>query len=121
MERKLEKPLPSGPSSASAGTQQSVKARSCVSLACHPSFFGAGAATNPGLEVGTMNEEIWLSSVLAVIVTIEVIGVPELVMNALVPFNSQPPSEAVARLRSARASLPQSASVRPKAPSARPL
>ena len=67
------------------------KARSCVSLTCQPSFVGAGATTNPGVPSRHDERRISSSSVLAVMVTIEVIGVPELVMNALAPLITQPP------------------------------
>ena len=58
----------------------------------------------------------------AVTVMTLVIGVPELVMNALAPSMTQSPvaSSRRARVRVAPASLPASGSVSPKAPSARP-
>ena len=54
------------------------------------------------------------------IVTIDVIGVPELVMNAFSPSITHSPPSSVARVRVPPASLPASGSVSPKAPSARP-
>ena len=56
----------------------------------------------------------------AVTVMIDVIGVPEFVMNALAPSITHSPSVRVARVRVAPASLPASGSVRPNAPSRRP-
>ena len=67
-----------------------------------------------------MNDEISPSSVRAVTVTIDVIGVPELVMNALLPsMTHSSPSRRRAAVRVPPASLPASGSVRPNAPSAR--
>ena len=61
-------------------------------------------------------------SVRAVTVISEVIGVPELVMNALAPSMTHSPVEAssAALVRVAPASLPASGSVNPKAASASP-
>ena len=66
--------------------------------------------------------EISPGPVRAVTVTIDVIGVPELVMNALVPSITHSPadSSSTARVRVAPASQPASGSVRPKAPRASP-
>src|SRR5205085_2229718 len=66
--------------------------------------------------------EVPVGSVRAVTVITEVIGVPELVMNALVPSTTHSPVEESrrARVRVAPASLPASGSVNPKAASASP-
>ena len=50
----------------------------------------------------------------------EVMSVPELVMNALLPLMVQDPSASTALVLVAPASVPPPGSVRPKAPSARP-
>ena len=60
------------------------------------------------------------SGVRAVTVITDVIGVPELVMNALLPSSTQPSSVGVALVRVAPASLPPSGSVRPNAPNVLP-
>ena len=65
--------------------------------------------------------EISSSPVRAVIVTTPEMSVPALVMNCLAPFTVQAPSARVARVRTLPASLPASGSVRPNAPSLRPL
>jgi hypothetical protein len=58
--------------------------------------------------------------VTAVMVTSEVMGVPELVMNCLDPSITHCPSSRRAVVRVAPASEPASASVRPKAASSSP-
>ena len=60
------------------------------------------------------------SSVRAVTVTIEVMSVPQLVMNAFEPFSTHSSPSSTARVRVAPASDPPSGSVSPNAPSARP-
>ena len=55
------------------------------------------------------------SPVNAVTVTNEVMSVPELVMNALLPLSTQPPSRLSARVRRAAASEPEPGSVRQNA------
>ena len=75
---------------------------------------------NPGVPDGTMIAEISPGPVRAVIVTSEVIALPELVMNALAPLITHCPSTSSARVRVAPASEPASGSVRPKPASARP-
>ena len=57
-----------------------------MSHACQPSFRGAGWTVRPGVPAGIMNDEISPSALRAVTVITVVIGVPELVMKALVPF-----------------------------------
>ena len=59
-------------------------------------------------------------SVTAVTVTSEVMSVPELVMNALVPLITHSPPSSFAVVRVAPASEPPPASVRPNPPSVRP-
>ena len=61
------------------------------------------------------------SPVLAVMVTRPEMSVPALVMNCLAPSIVQTPASSVARVRTLPASLPASGSVRPNAPSRRPL
>ena len=75
--------------------------------------------TIPGVPAGTTNAEM-PSSVRAVTVTIEVMSVPQLVMNALDPLITHSSPTSSARVRVAPASEPPSGSVRPNAPSARP-
>ena len=74
------------------------------------------------MPAGTTMAEISPCPVRAVTVTSEVIGVPELVMNAFDPSitHSSAASSRVALVRVAPASLPPSGSVNPKAPRARP-
>jgi hypothetical protein len=80
---------------------------------------------NPGVPAGTTIAEIslrpsWPVPVIAVTVTIEVMSVPALVMNALEPLitHSSPSRRAVVRV--APASEPPPGSVSPKAPSRSP-
>ena len=49
------KPSPSGPSRFSAGTRQSVKITSDVSLARMPSLFSFLPGSNPGIPFSRMN------------------------------------------------------------------
>ena len=68
-----------------------------MSEAHHPTLEYSGPGTNPGVPAGTMTEEISLRPrssrpVMASTVTNEVIEVPELVMNAFVPFTTHSPS-----------------------------
>ena len=122
MARKLRSPLPRPPNMFGAGTRQSAKVMPWVSLACHPSFRYAGSIVIPGVPAGTTNDEISPGPVSAVTVTTDVIGVPELVMNALLPSSthSSVVVSYVARVRVPPASLPASGSVRPNAPRRRP-
>ena len=119
MARKLRNPCPGEPSRLSTGTRQSSIVRPWVSLACQPSLRYAGSTIRPGVPAGMTKAEI-PSSVRAVTVMIDVIEVPQFVMNALLPLitHSSPSSRAFVRV--APASLPPSGSVSPNAPSARP-
>ena len=74
------------------------------------------------MPAGTTMALISPGPVRAVTVMIDVIGVPELVMNAFSPSMTHSPvaSSSTARVRVAPASLPPSGSVSPKAPRARP-
>ena len=65
-------------------------------------------------------QEISAGPVLAVTVMTLVMGVPELVMNALAPSITHAPSSRRAWVRVAPASLPASGSVSPNAPRASP-
>ena len=93
-----------------------------MSEACQPILRYGGWTSSPGVPDGTTTEEISPGPVSAVTVTIDVIGVPELVMNAFSPSITHSPvvSSNAARVRVPPASLPASGSVRPKAPRARP-
>ena len=125
--RKLAKPRPRSPSRWSAGTRHSLNVSPWVSDACQPIFRYGGWTSNPGVPAGTTIVEISgvpppAASVRAVIVTSDVMGVPELVMNAFSPSITHSPaaSSRTARVRVPPASLPASGSVRPNPPSARP-
>lgn len=81
---------------------------------------------NPGVPEGTMIVEIsFLPSarvpVTAVTVTSEVMSVPELVMNCLVPLTTQWSPSRRAVVRVPPASEPAPGSVRPNPASARPV
>ena len=89
MARKLRNPAPGAPSRFSAGMWQPSSVRPCVSLACQPSLRYAGSTISPGVPASTRNAEM-PSGVRAVTVITDVIGVPELVMNALLPSSAQP-------------------------------
>ena len=92
-----------------------------MSEACHPILRYGGCTSNPAVPAGTTIVEISPGPVRAVMVTIDVIGVPELVMNDFSPsITHSPPPSSVARVRVPPASLPASGSVSPKPPSARP-
>ena len=60
-----------------------------MSEACQPTLRYGGANENPGVSTGTTIEVISSSPVNAVTVTIEVISVPELVMNCFEPLMTQ--------------------------------
>ena len=93
-----------------------------MSDACQPIFRYGGWTSMPGVPDGTTMVEISPGPVSAVMVTIDVIGVPELVMKAFSPSITHSPvdSSSTARVLVPPASLPASGSVSPKAPSARP-
>ena len=96
-----------------------------MSEACHPTLLYAGPAVKPLVGTGTRIELIsfWpelVCPVTAVTVTNEVIDVPLLVMNALLPLIRHWPSSRTAVVRVPPASLPAPGSVRPNAPIAAP-
>ena len=110
----------------SAGTRQPVKESSRVSEAHHPTLEYSGPGTNPAVPFGIMIEEISLPPrssrpVMARTVTSDVIEVPELVMNALLPSTTHSPasSRAVVRMPPGM-SDPPPASVGRRGPSAPP-
>ena len=72
------------------------------------------------MPAGTTIVEISPGPVRAVTVTIDVIGVPEFVMNDFSPSMTHIPSSRRAFVRVPPASLPASGSVSPNPPSARP-
>src|SRR6266700_2936737 len=116
-------PLPSMPSKASSGTQQSSKTSSEVSLARSPSLFSFLPGRNPLAPFSTTNADSpCVCAVLSVtaITTLTSAYVP-LVMNVLVPFNAHPPLARVALMRAPPASEPEPGSVNPQAPSISPV
>src|SRR5204863_2380077 len=77
---------------------------------------------NPGVVLGTTKAEmpfVFFSGSVRAITTATPLT-EALVMNALLPFSTQPPSRASARVRSAAASEPEPGSVRPQAPRTSP-
>ena len=62
-----------------------------MSDACQPILRYGGCTSNPGVPAGTTIVEISPGPVSAVTVTIDVIGVPELVMNAFSPSITHSP------------------------------
>ena len=93
-----------------------------MSEACQPILRYGGCTVSPGVPAGTTMALISPEPVRAVTVMIDVMGVPELVMNAFSPSitHSSVASSSAAFVRVPPASLPASGSVRPKAPRARP-
>src|SRR5215468_1859742 len=109
-----------------SGTRQSLNASSLVSEAHQPTLEYLAPTVSPGVCAGTMIEVIsGLSSdrpVMASAVITDVIEVPELVMNALLPLitHSSPSMTAVVRMPPGM-SDPPPGSVRPNAASRSPL
>ncbi len=96
-----------------------------MSDAFQPTLLYTGSTVNPVVPLGTMIDEISFLPfapvpVTAVTVTSEVMSVPELVMNCLLPLITQSPLSSRAVVRVPPASEPAPGSVRPKPASARP-
>ncbi len=120
IDRNCCSPRPASPSRWSAGTRHDSKRRPWVSEARHPILRYAGSTTSPGVPAGTTMVLMPSSEVRAVTVISVVIGVPELVMKALVPSITHSSPSRTARVRVAAASDPASGSVRANAAKARP-
>ena len=119
----LTKPWPSSPSWASAGTRQSAKITSLVSLARIPSLFSFLPARMPAVPRGTMKAEMPRLPLARSVTAITTITPPILpwVMNVLAPLRTQVSPSRTATVRVPAASLPADGSVRPQAPSISPL
>ena len=89
--RNWANPRPRVPSRWSAGTRHSTNVSPWVSDACQPILRYGGWTSNPGVPAGTTIVEISPGPVSAVTVTIDVIGVPELVMNDFSPSITHSP------------------------------
>ena len=89
--RNWAKPRPRAPSRWSSGTRHSTNVRPWVSEACQPILRYGGWTSKPGVPAGTTIVEISPGPVSAVTVTIDVIGVPELVMNDFSPSITHSP------------------------------
>ena len=104
----LMNPSPSSPTSASAGTRQSWKITSLVSLARMPSLFSFLPADRPGVPRSTTNAEMpcrpCARSVTAI--TTSVPPIVPCVMNCLLPLMTQSSPSRRAVVRIAAASLP---------------
>ena len=90
--RNWAKPRPRGPSRLASGTRHSTNVRPWVSDACQPILRYGGCTSKPGVPAGTTIVEISPGPVSAVTVTIDVIGVPEFVMNDFSPSMTHVPS-----------------------------
>ncbi len=116
------KPLPSGAMRLSAGTRQSAKTTSEVSLARMPSLFSLLPGQKPAVPFSTIRAEIpcgpFEASVTAM--ATHTSAWPPLVVNVFAPFSTQPPSRRSALVRVPPASEPASGSVSAQQPSFSP-
>ena len=114
----LMNPSCSAPSSASAGTRQSRKTTSLVSLARMPSLSSFRPGVIPGLPRSTMNAEMprWARALSVTAITTITSPMLPWVMNVLVPLMTHPSPSRAADTRIAAASDPAVGSVSPQAP-----